>query len=124
MQSVLIDSSAWIEFLRNSGISAVADQVERCLKAHSAALCPVVWMELHRGAQGKRELAELANLRQICLWLEIDSVVWEAAAELSRKARMKGLNCPMADVLISACAKRHGAALLHQDKHLAALVKL
>jgi predicted nucleic acid-binding protein len=124
MQPVLIDSSAWIGFLRDSRISTVADQVEHCLKAHSAALCPVAWMELHRSAQGKRELAELENLRQICLWLEIDSVAWEAAAELSRKARMKGLNCPMADVLIAACAKRHGVALLHQDKHLVALMKL
>jgi predicted nucleic acid-binding protein len=122
MKVILIDSSVWIDFLRHK--SDLAGEVGSLLQMGSAALCPVTWFELFRGLKGRREIAALDELKALSLWLEIDPAVWLEANEIGRKAEQHGLNCPVADVLIVACAKRHGAAVLHRDKHIAALLEL
>ena len=69
-------------------------------------------------------MAALEELRGLSVWLEIDSKVWEEANVLGQKAKRSGLNCPMSDVLINACAKRYDAALIYRDRHFDALRKL
>jgi predicted nucleic acid-binding protein len=119
---ILVDSSCWIDFFRD-GI-ARNPALENAIRRHQAMLCPVVWAELWSGVRGKREEATLKNLLECCGWLDIDDKTWSITAELRRAARQQGLNCPLADVLIAACARRHGVELLHSDKHLTALMKL
>ncbi|MBC7980515.1 MAG: PIN domain-containing protein [Armatimonadetes bacterium] len=120
--SVLIDTSAWIDFLRNGRLKN--PEVAVALETGGAVLCHAVWTELWSGLRGKREESVLMNIREACGWLEIDTSVWELAAGISRAARQLGLNCPLADVLIAACAKHHRTELLHRDKHFEALLKL
>jgi predicted nucleic acid-binding protein len=120
--SILIDASAWIDFLRE-GATKHPD-VTRALESGRAALCPVAWAELWGGARGKREEAVLINIREASGWLEIDATVWQLATAMLRKSITNGWGCPLADVLMVACARRHGAELLHRDKHLAALLAL
>ena len=119
---VLIDSSTWIDFLREG--DAKHPEVGAAIWSQRAVLCPVVWVELWSGMRGKRAEAVLTNLRDCCGWLEIDVETWRVTADLMRAAKRKGLNCPLADVLIVACAKRHGAGLMHRDKHFEELMKL
>ncbi|WP_166443100.1 PIN domain-containing protein [Phragmitibacter flavus] len=119
---VLIDSSTWIDFFREG--DARHPEVGEALWSQRAVLCSVVWVELWSGVRSKREEAVLTNLRECCGWLEIDVETWRITAELRRAARRKGLNCPLADVLIVACAKRHGAVLMHRDKHFEKLLQL
>lgn len=122
MKPVLVDSSVWIDFLRQK--SALASELSAYLQVGTAALCPVIWFELVTGFKGKRELAALEELKSLCIWLEIDAEVWEEATILGRKAKQSGLNCPMADILIAGCAKKHGAMLIHRDKHFDRLMEL
>lgn len=117
---VLIDTSAWIDFLREGRLKH--PEIVAALESGTAALCPVTWAELWVGLRGKREETALMNIRDACHWLEIDASVWEETAARGRSARKQGLNCPLTDVLIVACAKRHGAGLVHRDKHLADLL--
>ena len=119
---VLIDTSAWIDFLREG--DPKHPEVGEAIRSQRAVLCPVVWVELWSGMRGKREEAVLTNLRDCCGWLEIDVETWRITAELRRVARWKGVNCPLSDVLIVACAKRHGSGLMHRDKHFEELMKL
>jgi predicted nucleic acid-binding protein len=118
----LVDTSAWIDLLRHG--AARQPDVANVLKNGNATLCPAVWAELWSGVRGKREEDVLEKIRQSCGWLEIDSTVWELTADLGRVAMGAGLNCPLADILIVACARRHGAELLHLDKHIDALLAL
>lgn len=120
--SVLIDTSAWIAFLRE-GAEKHPD-VTRALESGRAALCPVTWAELWSGAQGKREETLLRDIREACGWLEIDAEVWQRATVLLRQAIANGWNCPLADVLVVACARNNGVELLHLDKHIKALLEL
>jgi len=120
--SNLIDSSAWIDFIRGGETAQPA--VAAALRDGSAALTEPVWFELWSGARGKREETFLNGLRATCQWLTLDEPCWESTYGLCRKARKSGLACPLADVLIVACAKRHGAGLIHRDKHIDHLLKL
>lgn len=119
---VLVDSSIWVDFLRNpeGGSPELADAI----RSGRAVICPVVWVEICSGIKGKREVEVFRQAMELCPSLEMDDEAWRTAAALGRMAKKAGLNCPLADVLIAACARRHGADLMHRDKHLAALVKL
>lgn len=119
---ILVDTSTWIDFFREG--SANNPLLENAIRQNRAMLCPVVWTELWSGLRGKREEATLKNLRECCGWLEIDAKAWSITADLRRIARQQGLNCPLADVLIAACARRHGVEMLHRDKHIAALMDI
>jgi predicted nucleic acid-binding protein len=119
---VLIDSSAWINFLRDG--EKVHPEIAAAILNQQAHLCHPVWVELWSGARGKKDESTLMHLRSCCEWLSIDDETWNLTAELRRDARRKGLNCPLADVLIVACARRHNAELCHADKHMVALLKL
>jgi predicted nucleic acid-binding protein len=49
--------------------------------------------------------------------LPIDADIWLAAHDLASRARRAGRPIPASDVLIFACARRHGVALEHADGH-------
>lgn len=54
----------------------------------------------------------------------MDEAWWSEAACLGLTAKLGGLTCPMADVLIVVCSHRHGAEIVHDDKHIEAFLKL
>lgn len=83
-----------------------------------------VWAELWSGSRSKREDNFLNEVKMSCQWLDCDRESWEGSYDLRRKAMRESLNCPLADVLIVACALRHGAELCHADKHMTALLEL
>ncbi len=118
----LIDSSAWIEFMR--GGEAAQPELAGALRDGSAAITEPIWAELWSGARSKREEDFLKGVRSSCQWLECDGKCWDRSYDLRRKAIRAGLNCPLADVLIVACALRYGVRLCHADKHIDALLKL
>jgi len=119
---VLVDSSIWIPFLR--GKAELPGDLPRRLAEGEARVCPVIWVELYAGIKGKREEGLVAQIADLCPSLEMDQEVWKEASLRGRKAQRAGLNCPLADVLIVACALRHGVELEHADKHMAALLEL
>src|SRR3546814_10008982 len=57
---ILIDSSAWIEFLRDTG-SPVCEEVDRLL-ADDIAICDVIRMEILAGARDDAHLRQLRGL--------------------------------------------------------------
>ena len=119
---ILVDSSTWVEFLR--GEQESDHPLRDHLRSGQAALCPIVWVELWRGARGRTEEESLLRLRELCEMLVIDGAAWEETAVLARLALRAGLNCPLADIAIVACARRHKVQLLHRDKHMARLQML
>lgn len=118
----LIDSSAWIDFMRAG--EAAQPLVAESLRDGSAAITQPVWAELWSGARSKREWDFLEGVRSNCRWLEFDNACWERSYELRRQAIRKGLHCPLADVMIVACGLRYHAELCHSDKHMTELLKL
>ncbi len=119
---MLIDTSVWIEVLRDGSVEFVP-VVEQLLHDHRAAMCEPVWLELYRGVRGKREIRQLEELKRLCRWFTFDDRCWSLAADVALNCRKKGHNIPLGDVLIFACAKRYNAPVLETDKHFDAMSK-
>jgi predicted nucleic acid-binding protein len=110
----LIDTSAWVEFLRDTG-SSTCEHVGQLLEGEILACEPVV-MELLAGAGNDLQLAELRRLMARCTTLQTESVDFEMAAAIFRQCRRAGKTPrKMMDCLIAAIAIRNDAPLLHQD---------
>ena len=120
---VLVDSSAWVEVLRNRAASALHQSVGAALHEGRAALTAPVWVELYRGVRGKRELQQLDSLRKLCQWLDFDDDCWELAAQIARQCREGGATVPLGDVLVFACARRHAVEIIEHDARFAQIAK-
>ncbi len=121
---LLIDTSSWIESLREKGKLSVRQRVNALLLAGEAAWCDMVRLELWNGARGDAEKNALADLEATVINLPIDDTVWQLSMQLARQARKNGWTVPAADILIVACAARHGVGIEQSDRHLDPLYQL
>jgi predicted nucleic acid-binding protein len=118
---ILLDTSAWIEFLRDTG-SPVCQRVDEVL-ADDIATCDPVRMEVLAGARSDTHLRELRGLLARAVSLQVTPAHYELAATLFRSARQEGLTVRrLNDCLIAAVAITHEVPLLHADRDLDALV--
>lgn len=119
---ILIDSSAWIEFLRGTG-SAVCDEVDRLL-ALDIAICDPIRMEILAGARDDAHLRQLRGLLARATVLPTGAVDYESAATLYRACRHRGETVrKLIDCLIAAIAIREDITLLHADADFDALAR-
>lgn len=111
---ILIDSSAWIEFLRDTG-SPACQRVDELLGSEFAA-CEPVRMEILAGARDDRHLADLRRMLARATLITTVAADFEDAAALYRMCRRHGESPrKLIDCLISAIAIREGLTVLHAD---------
>ena len=112
----LIDTSAWIEFLRKGGDAAVKSRVAALIEFEEAAYCGPVKFELLTGAR-PAEVGDLVIALGFASLLEFPLACWERAAEMERALRSKGVTVPRDDVFVAAAALHHGTLLYAADGH-------
>ncbi len=119
---ILIDSSAWIEFLRDTG-SPSCLRVDELLGT-DIAVCAPVQMEILAGAQDDRHLSDLRGLLAGATLLATESIDFEGAAALYRICRRQG-EAPrkLIDHLIAAIAIRADVPILHADTDFEVLAR-
>ena len=111
---ILVDTSAWIEFLRDTG-SPICQRVDDLL-ATEIATCDVVRMEVLAGARDEQHLQQLRRLLARASTLAMEPVDYEAAAALYRTCRQRGHTVrKLIDCLIAAVAIRGNLPVLHRD---------
>ena len=111
---ILVDTSAWIEFLRDTG-SPVCQRVDDLL-ATEIATCDVVRMEVLAGARDEQHLQQLRRLLARASTLPTEPVDHDAAAALYRTCRQRGHSVrKLIDCLIAAVAVRGNVPILHRD---------
>jgi predicted nucleic acid-binding protein len=115
----LIDASAWIEVMRGTASDTLKKQVTLSLESGAAAMSEPVWLELSRGIKGKKESERLQSLRQLCAWLPFTDACWERAHLIAGKCTRSGVNVPLGDILVAACARTHSVELIEHDRHFA-----
>lgn len=84
----------------------------------------MIRLELWNGAAGARETSALRDFERILSELPTDDEVWSQAVDLARRARAAGVTVPATDLLIAACARRHGAGLEASDRHFLEIAAL
>ncbi len=119
---ILIDTSAWVEFLRDTG-SSVCDRVEAVLEK-DIATCDPIRMEVLAGARDEWHLAGLRRLLARATVLPTVPVDHEEAAALYRLCRRRGETVrSLTDCLIAAVAIRAEVTILHHDRDFKVLAR-
>jgi predicted nucleic acid-binding protein len=119
---IVIDTSAWIEFLRDTG-SEVCTAVDSLLGA-DIAICDAISMEVLAGARDEQHLALLRGLLGRATMLPTTPGDYDHAASLYRVCRRQGATVrKLVDCLIAAVAIGADAELLHADSDFAALTQ-
>jgi predicted nucleic acid-binding protein len=121
---VLVDSSVWIDALRESGPESVRLRVASLMEAGEAAWCAAVRLELWSGIRHDRERRILQQFSSVIVDLPISNQVWDLAIAMAEAGRRRGYTFPYPDLLIFGCATVHRAELFHRDSHFNALAKL
>lgn len=111
---ILIDTSAWVEFLRDTG-SPVCNLVDELLTT-DIAVCDAVRMEVLAGARDESHLRSLRGLLARATVLQTQTTDYDDAAALYRLCRSQGETVhKLIDCLIAAAAIRADAQILHND---------
>jgi hypothetical protein len=119
---ILIDTSAWIEFLRDTR-SPVCEMVQQSL-ARDVAVADPIRMEVLAGARDERHLVQLRRLLARGTNLQTATIDYDHAAILYRQCRASGETVrKLIDCLIAAVAIRNDLAVLHQDADFEVLAR-
>lgn len=119
---ILVDTSAWVEFLRDTG-SSVCDRVDQLLGGE-IAVCEPVRMEVLAGARDERHLSHLRGLLARAALIPTEATDYEEAAALYRVCRRSGETVRrLIDCLIASVAIRAGTPILHSDSDFDVLAR-
>jgi hypothetical protein len=119
---ILIDTSAWVEFLRDTG-SEACEEVDRLL-GDDIAINDAVLMEVLAGARDEGHLRDLRGLLGRAQMLHCGPPDFDAAAAMYRRCRRSGATVRrLMDCLIGAVAIREGTTLLHADDDFEVLAR-
>ncbi len=112
---ILVDTSAWIEFLRDTG-SPICERVDVLLDLE-IAVCEPVRMEVLAGARDEQHLRGLERLLARAVALRTTPADYDEAATVYRRCRQRGETIrKLIDCLIASVAMRAGTAILHKDR--------
>jgi len=121
--SVLVDTSAWVEFFHPRGVAVAKHIIAAALEDGLVVTVPPVLTELLTGlepghAAGARAVAYLHAL-------EILDLPWDVclrAGALGRRLARRGQRAPTVDLMIAAAAASGGHDVWHVgDRHFAAI---
>ena len=114
---IVVDSSAFIEYYRQSGSRDVQDAVSAAIAADKVAVNGIIQVEICAFASGDRERRLLDADFQAFHWLRLRRGDFDVATELGFTLRRRGLTVPATDLIIAASAIGAEARLLHRDAH-------
>ena len=119
----LVDSSAWVEFLRRKGDPAVKQIVGRLLQADQVAFTCPIRFELLSGVRPGEE-HDLEQAFALSHHLLFEPSDWCEAARLERQFRARGLQVPRNDLFVATVAIRAGVPIVCRDSHFTAAQKI
>ena len=119
---ILVDTSAWVEFLRDTG-SPVCTRVDELLDGEIAT-CDPIRMEVLAGARDEGHLNDLRRLLARASVIDLASGDYEDAAALYRTCRRRGETVrKLIDCLIGAVVIRAGVPVLQADSDFDVLAR-
>lgn len=122
---VLVDTSAWIHFFRDSN-PVVRDKVRTLLFEDKAVICPIILQEILQGMKSEVEAEGVSHFFNFIPKLKIDPyLVAYGAAEIYRACRKVGITIRKSpDCQIAFYSNLEGIPLLHDDKDFLNIAKV
>jgi predicted nucleic acid-binding protein len=113
---VLVDSSVWIEALRQKGRLDVKVALEALLEEYEVLWCSPVRLEVLGGAR-KEERTRLGKHFAVIPYRSCNEDDWNRAVALAWRLREKGITVPWLDVIIASIALHEGLRVYAIDAH-------
>jgi predicted nucleic acid-binding protein len=111
--SILVDSSVWVDYFRNTGQS---DTLEMLIEENLAVTNELILAELIPALQINKERELIALLRE--LKRQPMNIVWNDIIALQTSCLLNGINkVGITDLIIAQNAIQGGLRLLSKDKH-------
>jgi len=111
----LLDTTIWVRYF--TGEASIEESVRALILQDKVLACGIIILEVLREARTADEYNRLYRDFKALPMLSLDTFVWEESYKLGFRLRKAGVVVPLADILISAMAIRHGCPLMHLDKH-------
>jgi predicted nucleic acid-binding protein len=109
---ILLDKSAWVR-----GGAELLDYGELCM-------CAITRMEILYSARSADDYATLQDDLAAYRDLRVDHATVSSAEAAQRELAAAGQHrIALPDLIIGACAQRHGADVLHVDRHFGVLAE-
>ena len=121
---VIIDTSAWIEYLRG-GIPRIVKKVDQCLEQDLVGIGDLIYCEIMQGIHSPRERSQVSTL--LLSLPQFDMVgfsIAEKSAANYRLLRSKGVTVRKTiDVLIGTFCAENGLQIVHCDSDFDLMAK-
>jgi predicted nucleic acid-binding protein len=114
--SVLVDTSIWIEYFNRSESEAGA-HLEYLIRKKIACISGVILTELLQGARLEKELNALLENLTALPFLDSTLDTWIRAGKISFSLRRKGITIPTTDLVIASLAIENDASVFTLDPH-------
>lgn len=122
MSDVLVDTSVWIDYLRNR--PEAVRRLEPLLLDSRVATCGPVYAEVLSGAVDASDYDGLAAGFSALTWLDAPESAWREVAELRFRLARRGTQAHLADLLIAVTALSTRHSLLTRDKDFTRIARV
>ena len=112
---IMIDSSCWIKFFRNSDKN-VADKVQYLIENDNACICGIIELELVQGIKSEKQKRQVEELFSYIKYSDLQRRDFINAGSRIRDLRKKGITLAPSDVLIAELCIRNSITLYSLDK--------
>jgi len=121
---VLVDTSAWVDFLNGHGSPEGAAVAELLAGEDDVCTCGVVVAEVFQGLRKGAADEEIASLFREMTFLEPSGIAdYFRAADLYRALRRRGVTVRSTiDCLVAILAEENGCRILARDRNLTAIL--
>jgi predicted nucleic acid-binding protein len=116
VEKILIDTSVWIEYLRNRS-SSLGNKLDEILSRKEVYVPKIVVAELIQGAKSEREVSIIKDFLEAFNIIDQEENTWFKAGELSFDLKKKGKIVNLTDCYIAVIAQEHGCQIFTLDEH-------
>lgn len=113
---VLIDTSVWIDYLKNKDKS-FSEKVDKILNYYNIHLPEIVVAELIQGAKSEKEIKIIEEFINIFNIVYPSENTWTNAGRLSFTMKRKGITVSLIDCYIAVLTNENNCRLFSLDKH-------
>jgi predicted nucleic acid-binding protein len=114
---VLVDSSVWIDFLKNHSTPKTQLLEKLIMDREDLCICGFVFTEVLQGIKDERQYIATKQQLSNLIYLEDDVSTFDLGATIYRELRKQGLTIRNSiDCLVAATVIQHGAHLLGADR--------
>ena len=112
---VIVDSSVWIQYLRNPHAQP-GRIMDALLAQHQVAMVGPVLFEILQGARTYEEVRSFSERLTALVFLDADVMTWVTMGEMGYNLRRAGVTLAFSDLLISSLAIQHAFPVYTHDR--------